>query len=448
MNRNSTFVSLFILFLGALIFLAACRPATPGVSPKVDDFPGVKLLQSQTGRETAPDVPAADLQALISGNSAFALDFYHAVRQEEHNQNSNLFFSPYSLSQALAMTYAGARNKTAEQMAEVMHFDLEQAKLHPAFNTLDLGLSGRETQATQNPDQAQVFQLDIANSLWGEQTYTFLPEFIDLLARQYGAGLRLVDFLNKPEETRLLINEWVLQRTQEKIKDLLPPRSITTDAKLVLVNAIYFKADWLHPFGGDATRDWPFTLLDGSQVSVPMMSLEHPTGLPYVAGDGFQAVELPYAGENTAMLLIVPDAGSFATLESDLDAAFLEQITNGMSVKTVALSVPRFSFETTYQFKDTLSEMGMIDAFKAELADLSGMDGTLKLNVDNVYHKAFVAVDEKGTEAAAASAVVVVGESAIMNDINLTVDRPFIFAILDKPSGTILFMGRVVNPLQ
>jgi serpin B len=434
-----------ILCILAGALAAGCLPQNGIRETRADDLPGLEVLESQAGRDTSPSISEADLDALVSGNSAFALDFYHLVRQRS---DGNIFFSPYSLSQALAMTYAGARNRTERQMAEVLHFELPQATLHTAFNALDLALSERDDQALINSKKSQAFQLDIANSLWGERTYPFLAEFIDLLGRQYGAGLRIVDFIQKPEESRQVINQWVLLQTQEKIKDLLPEDSIETDTRLVLVNAIYFNADWLNPFEGGATSDWPFTLLDGSQVNVPMMSLEHPTVLASLAGQGFQAVELPYVGETVSMVLVVPDPGSYADFEAGMELGRFQEIIRDLSFQTVALSLPRFSFESEFQLKESLSEMGMIDAFSAEDANLSGIDGTQQLYIDNVYHKAYIDVDEKGTEAAAASAVVVAEESALMGQVSLTVDRPFMFFILDKPTGTILFMGRVLNPLD
>jgi len=414
------------LTLALLLILTACVPG-PGTGGGE-----VKVAQSQAERVTAPDVPASDMDALNAGDAAFAVDLYHAVRGEA----GNLFFSPYSISTALAMTYAGAREETARQMAETLHFTLPAERLHPAFNALALELAGGED-----------FVLNVVNSLWGQQGYTFLPEFLDLLAENYGAGLRLLDFAAETEPARVTINDWVSEQTEDKINDLIPQGGITPGTRLVLVNAIYFNADWLYPFDKDQTHDAPFTLLDGERVSVPMMDWEMPERVPYTRGEGYQAVELPYVGEKTSLVLIVPDEGEFAAYEGAFTAEHLTSLLDDLSTESVALTMPKFSYDQNFSLADTLVRMGMPDAMDAARADFSGMDGTRSLYIGNVFHKAFVAVDEAGTEAAAATAVVM-QETAISIDdtIELTVDRPFIFLIRDTGSGALLFLGRVENP--
>ncbi|MEW5868991.1 MAG: serpin family protein [Chloroflexota bacterium] len=397
-------------------------------------------MESNLPRNISPQVTQDQVNTLAEGNSAFALDFYQAVR----GQQGNLFFSPYSLSAALAMTYAGARGNTEKQMAQVLHFTLPQEQLHTAFNALDLRFT-QAGQGTAGAEDQQPFQLSIANALWGQRDYHFLDEFLDILAENYGAGMRLVDFAANPDSERQVINEWVSQQTQERIQDLIPPEGVTTATRLVLTNAIYFKADWLSPFASDLTREMPFYLLDGSQTEVAMMAYQQPANLSYLEGVGFQAVELPYAGERTAMLILVPDAGTFAEFEEHLTADQLNSIRLEMQPQAVSLRLPKFRYENEYDLADTLAGMGMVDAFGEE-ADFSGMDGLQhSLFISDVFHKAFVAVDEKGTEAAAATAVVM-SKMAMVQSIEMTVDRPFVFLILDKPGGTILFLGRVVEP--
>jgi serpin B len=452
-TRFCRFITLIVLAILTLQVVGCAPPITPPVPVEPDspiDQPppkggaaGVKVLHSEMQRDTSPDVLPADLEELVAGNRAFAADFYQAVR----DRDGNLFYSPYSLSTALAMTYAGARENTAIQMADVLHLSLPQERLPPAFNALDLELASRGSQSG-GADEPQPFQLSVANSLWAQYDYPFLAEFMDLLARNYGAGLRLADFASSPEPARQEINDWVYRETQEKISDLIPEGAIDELTRLVLANAIYFKADWIQPFAKESTQDAPFTLLDGSQVQVSMMAHAKPRSLNYASGEGFQAVELPYVGDQISMVVLVPDKGRFADFEAGLDGAFLGAILSSLEPRTVDLRLPKFNFESEYDLRDTLSAMGMPDAFDADLADLSGMDGTQLLYIGNVFHKAFVAVDEKGTEAAAATAVVVQLESAIMQDIVLTVDRPFIFLIQDKPSGAILFMGRVLDPTE
>lgn len=400
-----------------------------------------KVLQSQVQRDLNPAAAQSDLDRLSRGNRAFALDHYQLIRREP----GNIFYSPYSISTALAMTFAGARGRTELQMAEVLHFDLPQEALHPAFNALDLKLSSSAAQTAQ--DAPQPFRLDIANSIWGQTDHPFKPEFLDLLALNYNAGLRLADFAGAPEESRREINAWVEQKTQEKIQNLIPQGGITPDTRLVLANAIYFKADWLHPFEKNNTHDQPFYLADGTQIAAPAMSFEHSEILPYFAGDGFQAAALPYAGETTRMLILVPDAGKLTEFESGLTSAKLEQILARLEPVELRLVLPKFEFTAEYQLSDHLKELGMPDAFCDGQADFSGMDEDGNLCIDEVFHKAFVAVDEKGTEAAAASAVVMQEAAAVMDEsLFLIVDRPFLFLIQHEPSGTILFMGRLLDP--
>ena len=401
-----------------------------------------KPVQSQVLRETRPAAAEADLQALVSGNTAFALDFAGAQGAARENQA----FSPYSLSTALAMTYAGARGATAEQMAQVLHFDLPPERLHPAFNALDMQISAPVAAS----DKSRPFQLSVANSLWGQDGYAFQPQFLDLLALNYGAGLQLVDFRRDPEAGRGAINGWVEQQTEQRIKDLVPQGGLGADTRLVLVNAIYFLADWLYPFERNNTHELPFTRLDGSQTQAPMMSYEHPQVLPFLRGVGYSAVELPYVGGQAVMLLLVPDPGQFDAFRSSLDAARLQDILAGLQPQPVSLVAPRFKVESTYRLADALAEMGMPDAFcSSPRVDFSGMTGKPDLCIGQVFQKAFVAVDEKGTEAAAASAVVAKELALMISDAqSLVIDRPFLFAILHKPDNSVLFWGQVTDPTR
>lgn len=419
--------SLFFTLTALAILLSACGPA-----------PAANLAQSNLQRETDPSVDAARMDSLVRGNNAFALDLYRSLRTSD----GNLILSPYSISLALAMTYAGARGETESQMADALHFSGQD--VHVAFNALDLELAkqGQGGSKDQTP-----LQLNIANAVWAEQTYPFVQEFLDTVALNYGAGIRLADFVNQYEPIRKEINGWVEDQTKDKIKDLIPQGVLNPDTRMVLVNAIYFKADWLTKFDPNSTYDAPFHLLDGSETQVKMMS-EGLTGIPYVSGDGYQAVELPYAGQTAAMTIIVPDEGNFAAFESAFDAAKLDEILNTMEFTSVQLGLPKFTFESQFSLPNQLSALGMTDAFDPNRADFSGMTGNRDLFISDVIHKAFVAVDEKGTEAAAATAVIMELAMAPMFETTLTVDRPFIFLIRDTVSGQILFMGRVVNPAQ
>jgi serpin B len=398
---------------------------------------GFELASSQVERQADPPVEDQQLQSLVQGNTAFALHLYQALRASQEG-DSNLFTSPYSISAALAMTYAGARGETEAQMADTLHFTLSQDELHPAFNALDQQLSS----LGEGSEEGDNFKLNIANSLWGQKGYTFLPEFLDLLARSYGAGLRLLDF-SDPEKASQIINGWVEEQTEDKIKDLVPAQALSPATRLVLANAIYFNALWQHPFQEGATQEGPFTLIDGSQVSVPMMSQSE--SFIYAQGDGYQAIELPYRSSSASMVILLPDAKSFREFEDTLEADRLGEILDGMTFTGVSLSMPKFEYESKFQLAKTLSEMGMPAAFGPQ-ADFSGMDGQGGLFIGSVIHQAFVSVDEEGTEAAAATAVVMLESAAPMPEVEMTIDHPFIFLIRDRDSGAILFLGRVMNP--
>lgn len=424
---KSTTFKLITLVIALNITLAACVPSTFS-----------RIAESTKSRETNPSIIESDVANLVDGNNAFAMDIYNSLRTE----NGNLILSPYSISLALAMTYAGARSETETQMALVLHF-MPQDQLHPAFNVLDLALE--KSPINLEKDQ-EPMKLNIANAIWSEQTYSFQQDFLDLIALNYGAGIHLADFINQAEPARKAINNWVSDETNSKIKDLLPQDSVGPDTRMVLVNAIYFKADWLRPFEANSTYDAPFNLLDSTQVNAKIM---HTDGdIPYIQGNGYQAVELAYADKTAAMDIIVPDSDNFETFESSFNQGILNEILNDMQPTSVALGLPKFQFTKDFNVSNALKELGMNNAFDRNLADFSGMAVKKDLYIGSVIHKAFVAVDEEGTEAAAATAVIMEGAAARMNDVSLQIDRPFIFVIRDTVHGQILFIGRVLNPTE
>jgi len=285
--------------------------------------------------------------------------------------------------------------------------------------------------------------LNIVNEIWGQKDYEFRNEFLDVLAENYGAGLRLLDFVNAPETSRVTINDWVSDQTEGRIEDLIPQGVIDALTRLVLTNAIYFNAAWLNPFNEDITDDSAFYLLDGGEVTVPMMMQSDSFG--YAEGAGYQAVELPYDGRELSMVILLPDSGKFEEFEGSLDADLVDTITNDLIYKEIALTMPKFEFESEFSLADTLAAMGMPVAFTGA-ADFSGMTGNRDLSIAEILHKAFVSVDEAGTEAAAATAVVMNLTAAPGEPVEVTLDRPFIFLIRDIETGAILFVGRVVNP--
>ena len=402
--------------------------------------PPVDTAKSPIQRVANPTVAPADSTQLASDNAAFAFDVYKQLILT----NTNLIFSPASISIALAMTYAGAAGATATEMASTLHFTLPPAQLHLAFDALDLALASRG-QGFPGADGGPM-QVNIVNALWAEKTYTFSPDFLDTLAANYGAGVNLLDFLNAPDPSRLAINAWVAEQTNNKIQDLLPQGSVVASTKLVLTDAVYFNAAWGSPFDANNTGDGSFTLLDGSSVTAKFMRSDF-YGLPATQGTNFVAASLPYADDNLSLVVVVPDAGQFSQVESSLDANTLGTLVAGLTNQAVSVALPRYKVETGTSLKDLLMALGMTSAFLPGIADFSGMDSTQNLFIGDVIHKAFINVAERGTEAAAATAVTMNTAIALPTpQLVLTADRPFLYFLRDQPTGAILFMGRVLDP--
>ena len=432
--------------------LIACTRDLPEadqtVAPTATSVPTTALEPTVALRPAdTPDATSEERAELVDGNSAFAFDLYHALRE---TSDGNLFYSPYSISLALAMTYAGARGETERQMADTLHFLLPQERLHASFNSLDLELA---PMADAPEEEGDGFTLNLANAVWGQHDYEFLAPFLDVLAENYGAGVRPVDFVGSPEESRVRINDWVADRTEDRIKDLIPENGINDLTRLVLSNAIYFNARWFYPFAEDLTSVRPFRLLDGGEVEAPMMMTTEAERFGYADGEGYQAVELPYRGGDVSMIILLPDAGTFREFEKAIDADLVTRILGDIERGNVELTMPKFEFESEFKLRETLSKMGMSNAFNERTSDFSGMDGRSCLAgdepcllIDNVFHKAFVSVDEEGTEAAAATGVVVRLMSEGPEPKKVMVDRPFIFLIRDRATDAILFVGRVENP--
>jgi serpin B len=402
-------------------------------TPTTGDQP-VKL-QSDKPRETPPQSAYDALGALSSSNNEFALELY----QQLSSQSGNLFYSPFSISQALAMTYAGAKGETEKQIASTLHFDLTQADLHAAFNALSATLAGRAGDKDQGG-----FELNIANALWGQQGFAFQPEFLDTLALNYGAGMQAVDFAAS-DAARQTINDWVAEQTKDKIQDLIPEGALNDLTRLVLTNAIYFKAAWLLPFDEKTTQNDTFDLLDGSEVQVPMMRQVESFG--YLKAEDYEAVELFYEGRELSMVILMPDEDQFAAFEQNLKAATVQSIIDQLAVERLDLSMPKFKVESSFGLAETLAAMGMLDAFDVASADFSGMTGQPDLYITDVVHKAFVDVNEIGTEAAAATGAVMGVKSMPTGEpIQVKIDRPFLFVIRDVETGAMLFFGRIVQP--
>jgi serpin B len=427
----------FTLLTLILFLLAACTPTdTPSTAPAEEP----ELVQANLPRLVDPDVDEAQLDQLVQANNRFAFELYQAVREES---GDNLIYSPYSISLAFSMVYAGARGQTEAEMAQVLHF-LPQDTHHLTFNTLDqylAALAGDEDGDEEDEENGR-FQLNIANAVWGQVGLPFEEAYLATLAQQYGAGLHASDFVAQPEEARQEINDWIAEQTEERIQDILSPGAIDPTTRLVLANAIYFNAAWQFTFNPDATQDGPFTLLDGSQVTVPLMQ-QSGARILYAEAPDYQVVVLPYEGGSTQMLVIVPRPGQFEAVEAALSADFLNEVRSQTQLRDVELTMPRFEFDTDLDLKGLLISMGMQNPF-SDAADLSGIVAGGGLFISDALHRGTITVDEEGTEAAAVTVIVVA--EAMLETAEVTMDRPFIFAIMDQQKGTILFLGRVANP--
>ncbi|MCU4973631.1 serpin family protein [Halobacteria archaeon AArc-m2/3/4] len=412
----------------------------------VPAFPTLELA-------TDPEIDEESLARQVRGNVDFSLDLLAQLRTEAPDEN--LFYSPYSVSVALAMTYAGARRETATEMADALRYELGQDDLHPAFGALEAEFARRNEDGQEvanawgeenededeNEDDGPAFEFTTANAVWGQDGYGFSEEYLELLEAYYGAGMELVDFSGSPEEARQQINEWVEAQTNDRIEDLLPEGSIDAATKLVLTNAIYFVGKWEYPFSEEDTESGTFTALDGTESEVPMMFQS--TKLSYAEIDGHQLVELPYANRDTSMVVILPAEGEFEAFENEFTVDRLATMLEEASTAIVDLTLPTFGIESEFSLVETMQELGMERAFGGG-ADFSGMDGSGGLFVDDIVHQSFVEVDELGTEAAAATAVIM-AESAPPDHVEMVVDRPFLFYIRDRPTETPLFVGRVVD---
>ncbi len=380
-------------------------------------------------------VQPADDKNLVQGNNAFAFDLYGRLRQ----QPGNTFFSPYSISTALAMTYAGANGGTAQQMAKTLHFGQDQDAFHSSIKGLMAGLQGG--------DKKRPFELHVANALWGQKGYGFLDSFLNLTRQSYGAELRQVDFIGEPEETRQAINAWVEKETRERIKDLIARGVLDSNTRLVLTNAIYFKSAWADPFYKEATRKEDFLVTAQKKTPVQMMHQHQRT--MFFEGDALQMLELPYKGNELSMLVLLPKkVEGLADLEKNLTAKQLAAWQGVMKPHQVDVALPKFKITASFSLKDELSALGMPAAFSPNDADFSRMNGKRDLFVSAVIHKAFVDVNEEGTEAAAATAVGIAKSAAPppLPRATFRADHPFVFVIRHNGTGSLLFLGRVASP--
>lgn len=397
----------------------------------------VEDLGRHASTATEP-VKSVEMSAVVKGTNEFASDLYARLKDKT---SENLFFSPYSISTALAMTYAGAAGETAKQMAQVLHFPVPESELHQTMTRL---------RDILRADKQAGFQLRVASRLWGQKGYEFLPEFLQATRKYYGAELGVLDFAQKTEAARQDINQWVEKQTEDKIKDLLAPGALDPSAKLVLTNAIYFKGNWQEQFSKNATKNAPFHISAAKEVSVPMMHQAEHFG--YRASEDLQILEIPYAKGKLSMIVFLPkEIEGLSKLEKKLTEENLQGWTKGLGQQQVIVYVPRFKMTSQFSLKDTLQAMGMSLAFDDRKADFSRMSTGEGLYISAVVHKAFVDVNEEGTEAAAATGVVMMPTAAAPSreePPTFRADHPFLFVIRENQTGAILFMGRVRNPKE
>jgi serpin B len=399
---------LILFFIGMAVFLSSCS----------DD--ATRPRGKQEGE-------AATLDKRIVNNNEFAFDLYGRLT----DSRENLIVSPHSIVTCFGMAYAGAKGNTEKEIADVLRFNYPQNGFHSVLSQLNDELNNRP-----------LVDLRIANGSWGRLDLTYLQSYLDTLSACYGADIAYLDFVSQPEQSRVVINQWVQDHTAGFITELLPPNAINASTYLVLANTVYFMAEWLYQFDPDYTYDGTFTLLDGTELQTPIMHGEQ--SMPYYVGDGYQAMEMPYKGEQLSMVLILPDAGQYEAFEDTFTTAVLDTVLSRLAKQHITFAIPKFGFYSRFDLVSTLKTMGMNDAFVPGVADFSGMDGTVDGApwIDLIVHKAYIMIDEYGTLAAAGTGMVL----SIGIHPHFGAVRPFIYIIRDIPTGTILFMGRVLIP--
>ena len=420
MNKKILTIGIALLMVAvvtaaAVLFLFPYQPDQP---PQVDN-----VGSTQQG-----------IQEVVNANNKFAFELYSELNKVE---NSNILYSPYSISAALAMTYEGAKGQTADEMKSVFHFP-ESNILRPNFAAIYNEINKKD----------KPYKLSTGNALWAQYDYTFLEDYMSRVEKYYGGKAANLDFIKETEKSRQTINSFIEEQTNNKIKELIPSGVLNPLTRLVLTNAIYFKGTWEWEFDKSDTREQDFKVTPESIVKTPMMYMKPDKArFNYADTEDLQILELPYKGEEISMLILLPTE-NLDVIETSLTSEKLKEWKSKMQeTKLDSIFIPKFEFDSKYFMKDTLSAMGMPTAFSFS-ADLSGMDGTKNLFIDKVIHQAYVKVDEEGTEAAAATAVIVAQKSAMISRNIFRADHPFIFVIQEKETGNILFIGRVTDPTK
>ncbi len=449
MKVKSIFIVLVLL---VVLFSIGCTTFAP---PGTDVPPGSKATGLLGFKQLDDSKSTSEgLSELVLANNKFAVDYYTKLDSNPQNIGKNIFFSPFSISTAVGMTYEGADKNTAKEMQEVFYFPIDDTTRQSSFAKLFNSLN--ESAAKGD------YKLSVANALWNEKTYEFKQSFYDIIDNYYYGKSTPVDFKNAPEEQRQLINKWVEEQTQQKIKELLPsqPPSIKSDTRMVLVNAIYFKGDWLSKFKAENTVDSEFLVSADKTVTTKMM--QQTEKFNYYSDSQFQYLQLPYKGEDLSMVLLLPKG-----IETDCapntdcidepvrivydfnipSAETFALVKDKMNETKLTVSLPKFKFTAKYQMKQDLEQMGVREAF-TDFANFSKMDEANFVKIGEIYHKAFIEVNEEGTEAAAATGVVMVEKTAIEMPQIFNANHPFAFYIQDNKTGEILFLGKMLDPTQ
>ncbi|XP_030624111.1 leukocyte elastase inhibitor [Chanos chanos] len=382
------------------------------------------------------------MASLTAANTSFSLNLFNKIT--ENNKTGNVFYSPLSISSALAMVYLGAEGNTAAQMSESLHLNKAEEDIHVGFSKLLSELN----------KEGAPYTLSLANRLYGEHSYKFIEKFLNDTKTHYQAELEAVDFKSNAEAARENINAWVQKQTQDKIKDLLPEGVVDELTRLVLVNAIYFKGSWDRKFKQSSTEEVPFKLSKNKTKPVKMMRQKAQFPLAYIPSLNMQILELPYEGKDLSMLIMLPNELTDNTtglekLEQELTYENFVEWTRPdmMDTLVVQVGLPRFKLEEMYDMKDLLISMGMVDAFDQRKCNFSGMSPNDDLVLSKVVHKSFVEVNEEGTEAAAATAVAIMTRGrALLRPERFIADHPFLFFIRHNPTQSILFCGRYSSP--
>jgi len=452
MNKRLSFLP---VLMGLAVLACSSSDSEDPTKPDPANYPSV--ARSEVARDSADSIPAATLEAIVEADNAFAFDLYSTVRTNA--APGNLVLSPLSVSLAMSMTYAGAQNTTASEMAKSLHFDAPGLDAHSGQNALSQALASRAADAlvaaqhnaemsgseAPSPDD---FRLHIVNSVWGDGSYTWEQPFLDTLARSYGTGVYLADFINQYDAERIRINTWVSDETHDKINDLLPDGSLDDKTRMVLVNAMHLKLPWEMPFSSTSTAAGTFNKADGTTVSADFMSQQE--SFSYFENETMQLAALPLVGRQVSLVVALPK-GSLDDLESSLNAGSWKTAWDGRSPQLVALKLPKFSFTSqSIKLKDAFVALGTEQAFDPGLADFYGMCQQPpideRLFISEIIHKAMMAVDENGVEAAAATAVIMAGTTASPEPVAMVVDKPFVVAIVDEPTGALLFLGHISDP--